>query len=278
MRLALCLAMMLAIPLQAGPRTITGPVAMVIDAQGEMRVGDESRSLEITHEVQVGASLKLKAGARLTLLVYGTGEEVRLTGPGSFAFDAKGMVSGPVVGIRRTKGPGLSLKESLKPGGLAQASLVMRGPFDIDLEEPAEPTIRSPRPTFRWAVIKGATAFAFSLRLGDGTLLYSTTTSGNHLDLPAGMRLQPGTRYRWELSTNLPGVRVLHSASDLEVLDPARAATLDRLQVEAGKGFSQRLLYAATLQVCGLHTEAKLQWRALAALRPEDPSLRSYAR
>ena len=278
MRLALSLSLLLVLPVQAEFRVPAATVAMVTDTQGEVRRGDDPQPVAITLEVEAGLPLKLKAGARLTLLVYGSGEEVRLSGPGTFTLDAKGIVTGPAAGIRRAKGPGLNLKESLKPGGLAQASLVMRGPLDIDVLEPAQPVVRTTPLQFRWAAVTGGSEYTFSLRQAGGAVLHAITTKDTAIHLPAGLQLQPGVKYQWAVSTSLPGVRLLHSEANLELLDPARSLVLDRLRTGASEGFSRRLLYASTLQVYGLLAEAKAEWRTLASQRPEDPMLQSLAR
>ena len=278
MRLALTLTLLLGIPVQAGLRIQSTAVAMVTDAQGECRLGEGSTPVAITSEVGAGVPLRLKAGARLTLLVYGSGEEVRLAGPGTFSLDGKGLVSGPPAGIGRAQGPGLSLKDSLKPGGLAQASLVMRGPFDIEVEEPSQPTVRTVRPRFRWVPVKGSTSYQFRLRKAGGDTLVAVTTQEPALSLPEGLELQHGSKYQWDLSTDLPGLRVLRSEGDLEALDEARGQFLDRLREAAPNSFSHRLVYAATLHVYGLLAEAKVEWRILASQRPEDAMLQAFAR
>lgn len=271
-------SLLLAIPMLAGPQVRSTPLAMVTDAQGDVRLGLEPNQVAITSEVAAGVPMKLKACAKATLLLYGTGEEVRLSGPGTFTFNEKGVASGPASGIRRSKGPGLTLKESLKPGGLAQASLVMRVPFDIDLVEPSQPTVRTARPQFRWVLVKGAQTYEFKLHHADGSVLFAATTQEANLSLPMGVRLQPGVKYHWVLSTDLPGARMLRSEGDLEVLDAERSRAINRLRMAAHKTFSDRLIYASALQVCGLLTEAKVEWRALAAQRPDDSSLRAFAR
>ena len=278
MRLGLPLALLLVVPVLAGPPIPAVAVAMVTDAQGEVRRGSDAKTLAITTEVEAGAPLKLKVGARLSLLMYGSGEEVQLTGPGKFTLNTKGTVSGPATGIRRTQGPRLSLKEALKPGGLAQASLVMRGPLDIDVLEPAQPVVRTTPLQFRWAAVTGASEYTFSLRQAGGAVLHAITTKDTAVHLPGGLQLQPGVKYQWAVSTSLPGVRLLQSEVNLELLDPARSLVIDRLRTGASEGFSRRLLYASTLQVYGLLAEAKAEWRTLASQRPEDPMLQSLAR
>jgi len=278
MRLALILSLLPVAPILAGPRVPSPAVAMVTDVQGEARRGNDPKTAAITSEVEAGVPLKLKAGARLTLLMYGSGEEVRLSGPGAFAMDAKGKVSGPAGRIRRTKAPELNLKEALKPGGLAQASLVMRGPLDIELLEPSQRMLRGTRPRFRWVPVPGATVYSFSLRRAGGPILHAATAQDAAITLAEDLQLQPGVTYQWTLSTTLPGVRPLHSEGEFEVLDPARGQALDRLRVAAARGFSQRLVYASTLQVLGLFDEAKVEWRTLASQRPDDPMLQSFAR
>jgi hypothetical protein len=161
---------------------------------------------------------------------------------------------------------------------LAQASLVMRGPQDIDMAEPSQPMLRGTRPRFRWVPVPGAAAYSFRLRQAGGPILQEATTQAAAITLAGDLQLQPGVKYQWTLSTNLPGVRPLHSEGEFEVLDPARSQALDRLRVAAARGFSQRLIYASTLQVIGLLDEAKVEWRALARQRPDDPMLQGFAR
>jgi len=276
----LTLTLFLPLPMLASPqvRPAPMPMAMVTDAQGDVRLGLETNQVAITSEVAASLPVTLKAGAQATLVMYGTGEEVRLSGPGTFTFNEKGGVSGPASGIRRSKGPGLTLKESLKPGGLAQASLVMRVPFDIELLEPSQPVVRTARPQFRWVPVRGAQAYEFKLRHADGSVLHALTTQATSLSLPPGVELQPGVKYQWVITTDLPGARMLRSEGDLELLDAKRSRAIERLRMAAHKSFSGRLIYASSLQVCGLRAEAKVEWRILAALRPDEPMLQSLAR
>lgn len=278
MRRIPALLMVLVVPIHAGPRVPSSVVCMVTDALGDVRLDHEAKVIDITREVEAGTSLNLKVGAKVTLLMYTSGEEVRLSGPGRFSFDLKGVVSGPKAAIHRIKGPGLNLKQALKPGGLAQASLVMRGPLEIDLEEPAQPVLRNPPTTFRWSGIQGVSSYAFSLRQTDGQVLYTTTTQTTMLKLPEGLKLESGVKYLWALSADLPGARTLHGEGALELLSQDRREILASLQQAASMDFSSRLIYATTLQVFGLISEAKTEWRALAVQRPEDFLLKSYAR
>lgn len=278
MRLALPFALLFVLPAFAKTRPPAPAVAMVADVGGDACVGDGSRPVALTQEVHAGVPLKLSPGATLTLLLYGTGETLRLAGPGTFTLQASGTLSGPKTGIHRTQGAGLNLKEALKPGGLAQASLVMRGPLDIDLEEPSQPVVRTARPAFRWVPVKGARSYVFTLRRAQGPVLITTSTPATRIDLPESIRLRSGVTYQWEVRTTLPGTHTLRSTGDLAVLDQARARKLNRLRAEARQSFAWHVIYASTLQIEGLLAEAKAEWRQLAAERPDDPVLQAYAR
>lgn len=278
MRSVLTCSLLLSISVIAPAQARKPAVAMVTDATGEAHLGANPDRVGITQEVNPGERLTLKPGTKLALLLYGTGEEVHLSGPGTFTIDGKGAIAGPAAGVHRAKRAALKLKEPLKPGGLAQASLVMRGPLDIDMESPSQSVVRTPRPAFKWAPVPGATSYALTLRKVEGSVVFTATTQKTALDLPAGFALQPGVRYHWDLIASIPGPHTLQSSSDLELLDKVKQADLEVLQTRSKEGFTQHLLFASALQVFGLTSEAKVVWAELAAQRPEDPILKHFAR
>jgi hypothetical protein len=154
----------------------------------------------------------------------------------------------------------------------------MRGPLDIDMEEPTQPVVRTARPAFRWAPVKGARSYAFTLRQAQGPVLVATSTPATRIDLPESVRLRSGATYQWEGSTSLPGAHTLRSTGELAVLDEAHVRELNHLRAEARQSFAWHVIYASTLQIEGLVAEAKAEWRRLAAERPDDPVLQAYAR
>lgn len=239
---------------------------------------DAGEPLGITTEIRAGVPLVLEKGNRVSLLLYGDGAQVRLIGPGRFTFDGKGVPHGPARGIQRLQGPDLVLHEALKPGGLAQASLVMREPSDVILVHPAQPAVREARPAFQWEPTQGAGSYTFTLRGPNGRIRFTTRVTNTTLELPASVRLESGKTYRWALTTTLPGVRPLAASGELTRLRRDQIRALKRLQRDAARGFRERFLYAATLQAWGLTAEAKVQWRELAAQHPEDPVLGGLAR
>ena len=271
------LGLIFSLPALAAPRPVSQAVGMVTDVQGRVPV-EAGEPLGITMEIHAGVPLLLERGNRVSVLLYGNGAQVRLIGPGRFTFDDKGVPHGPAQGIQRLQGPDLVLHEALKPGGLAQASLVMREPADLILLHPAQPAVRAARPVFRWEPVRGAGSYTFTLQGPDGRTCFTTQVTATTLALPASVRLESGQTYRWTLTADLPGVRPLSASGELTRLRPDQIHALERLQREAKRGFRERFLYAATLQSWGLTAEAKAEWRELTMRHPGDPILEGLAR
>jgi hypothetical protein len=115
-------------------------VAMVADLQGRASLqGDGlSEPLTLTAEIPQAREVRLEAGCRLVLIAYRDGEELTVRGPLRFRLDPQGHPMGSSQGFTRKRVDAPRLQEALKPGGLAQASLVMRAP-DGEAADPAGP-------------------------------------------------------------------------------------------------------------------------------------------
>jgi hypothetical protein len=256
--------------------------AMVTDLQGRASIqnGALAETLVLTAEAGSNCPITLDPGARIVLVSYATGEEITATGPARFTLDAKGHPAGPGRGIQVTPAKGLRLQESLKPGGLAQASLVMRdaGPAELALRSPLDRVVADARPRFAWEDLGTGAQYRFRLQGPGGQHLFAAEPAAPQADLPPGLRLQEGVAYVWAVSATLPDGTVRKAQADLALLGRAARIRLAALRSHAPESFSHQVAYAAALQEAGLLDQAKPRWRALQALRPDDPTLAAYAK
>ena len=252
-------------------------VALVVDLHGKGRLqgGNLEEPLALLMELSPSRTVHLEAGAKVVWVTLKTGEEITVLGPAQFSLDALGVPVGLKKGVQRKKVEGLQLKESLKPGGLAQASLVMRVPHDFELHSPKEGALRKAPTTFQWEALDGA-SFRFSLQNAKGEVLSQYEGKERKLVLPATVHLGPGS-YIWRVEATEPSGNPRQAEGGFQILGPDQIALLDAARAQKHQSFARGVLYAALLQECGLHLEAKAEWKVLAGLRKEDAILTAFA-
>lgn len=257
-------------------------VAMVTDLQGRatLQRGTLVEDLSLTAEVSAGGKVKLESGARLVLVSFATGDQVLAQGPAAFTLDGRGRPEGAVRGVQVVPFKAVRLQEVLKPGGLAQASLVMRAPSqgDFALLQPRSAVLMDRRPVFAWEASGEGARYVFVLRDQAGHEAVSLVTARPQAELPPGTFLDEGGAYVWIVSVTLSDGTAKRATGELKVLGTEAHAGLARLQAEGRGSFSMRLAYAAALQQAGLLEEAKAEWIRLSRERPEDPVLRAFAK
>lgn len=254
--------------------------AMVMDLSGRASLGEAAQAepLTITAEVPPGRHLRLEAGGRVVLVSFRTGEEITVKGPADFTLDADGRPVGLKQGFRSVRAVGLRLKQVLKPGGLAQASLVMRAPMgDFVLLSPGSRTVRSRTPLFRWESAGEKARYVLTITSPDGTERYRTETVSTEAEVPARNALTEGARCIWVVRASLPDGTGKEIQGEVEVLGAAQRHDLASMRRARSQSFAHHVAYAAALQCAGLTEEAKTEWRLLSRRRPNDPVLKAYA-
>lgn len=271
-----CLVATLCLPMSA-----QSIVAMVTDLQGRatLQRGTLVEELSLTAEVSAGGKVKLESGARVVLVSFATGDQVQAQGPVAFTLDGRGRPEGTAKGVQVVPFKAVRLQEVLKPGGLAQASLVMRAPSrgDFALLQPRSAVVRDRRPAFAWEGCGEGSRYVFVLRDASGREAASLLTGKPEAELPPGTFLDEGATYVWIVSAMLADGATRRATGELRVLSADARALLSRLHSEGRESFSLRLAYAAALQQAGLLEEAKAEWINLSRERPEDPVLRAFA-
>ena len=254
--------------------------AMVMDLSGKASLGEgvSAEPLTITTEVPSGRHLRLEAGSRVVLVSFKTGEEITVKGPASFNLDTEGRPVGLKQGVQRTLAQGLQLKQVLKPGGLAQASVVMRAPAgDFTLVAPSSRVVRSRTPTFRWQGAGESARYVLILGNPDGTERYRTETASTQVALPVQNALAEGSTYVWTVQASLPDGTGKEVRGEVEVLGATQRHELAGLRSKRTRSFAYHVAYAVALQCAGLSEEARAEWKTLSQQRPNDPGLKAYA-
>lgn len=276
------LLLSLATVLSAAPARGAG-VALLTDLQGKAIGSSSGRAVELTilAELPAGAQVQLAAGASMVALYLDSGDEYVFKGPATIVFRAaqpevttgeKPERRGPPLGAR-----GKDIH--IKPVGIAQGALVMRGtapgarlqPLNLHRTRTLET-----QPEFRWRELEPGVKYRFKLNDDAGRTLFQSEVAAASLKLPSSVRLKEGVSYAWEVSALLEGRKYSISA-EFTLASTDLRAEADALRPAASAPLSRRIAYAAWLDQVELKDEARKYWQAASAERPEDPRLRALS-
>jgi len=255
------------------------PPGLVIDAQGDATLA--GARVAILTGLPSGAEVTLAPAARVVVVHTQNGRQFELIGPGAFRW-----TGGKVEVVR----PGeLRVRESadaafgdlrLRTGRLAQASISMRGvpgESKLQLVSPASTWLLEAPKSFRWQPMASAASYRFQLTDSNGKPLHEARTSAAAVDLPAGVALEAGRTYGWQVQAELAGGRSIDGWTEFGVAAPDLRARVDRARPRADASFSDRLLYALLLDELGVREEAERLWAQLVRERPDDKDLAARA-
>ena len=275
------LAIVAAVHLAASVRAqAVEPPGLVTDVQGAATIAGQGR-LAILAGLAPGAELSLGPGARVVVVHSSNGRQFELTGPGAFRW------AGGAIEVVR---PGqLAVREStsavfssvrLRTARLAQASIVMRGRAEeggVRLVSPVSTWLLERPASFRWQPVPGVGEYRFQLTDSTGKPLHEVRTAAASAELPAGIALEVGRTYGWQVKAELPGGKTIEGWTEFGLAAPELRARVESARPAAGTTFSDRLLYGLLLEELGMREEAVKLWTQLAGERPDDPDLRARA-
>lgn len=249
-------------------------VAFVTDLKGEARI--DSQRATLMSEVAEGQKLVLGNGAGVTLMFIQSGEEFQLPGPGDYQVRGREVVAVKPDGARIVKRPTPWRTETthlVNVAKTATASLRMRGitPTNdgkgLRLLSPSG-KVANLNPVLRW---QGDTPTPFRLDVTlEGVSIFASDKAASPYTLP--VKLLPGRVYAWTVSASGQSV-----AAEFETLGVDELKRLNMLRPRVQSTFSDRLLYAVTLQGLGATGEARELFAQLAAVRPDLPELANLA-
>ena len=259
-------------------------VAIVTDLQGKATTSGDAGSpnLTILAELQAGVRVQLAAGATLVALYLDAGDEYLFKGPAAIVFGpAKPEVVSGEKPEKRSAPLGKAGRDvRIKPVGIAQAAIVMRGSHAnarIQLLNLHQTHTLETRPEFRWQELRPGLKYGFKLSDDTGRTVFEAQVGATSFKLPASVQMKDGVLYTWEVSTRLPDGRKYASSADFAIAPADVRTQAEALRPGSAAPLSSRVAYAAWLDQMDLKDEARSYWQAAAAERPEDLRLKGLA-
>lgn len=255
---------------------------MVTDLQGKAAtqpVSGKPLTLAITTEIAGEATVRLDAGAQLSVLYMNSGDEYQFSGPAKIRFGkaAPQVLSGAPAQKRAMARE--SKQVVVRLGSVTQAGLVMRnsGTGRIKLLSLAGTRTLETVPEFRWQPVSSADVYHFRLSNSMGQTLHEADLRDTSFRLPAAVRLERETTYAWEVSAQFEDGRRYTGVGDFRLASQELAAAVAAARPAADAPVAERVVYALWLEQQSLRDEAQRHWRALLAERPDDPGLAAAA-
>lgn len=262
------------------------PVAMTTDVQGAAWLieGSKKSKLGLMAYLGSGATLRLEAGARISVTYFAMPREFSLSGPAQAIIEAERLrtVNGAAPVMRNldqnkvAAGQQFTAKQRERQ---TVATFEMKAfvPGTLQLRQPVDTRLLGAPEEFSWRPLLGAKSYRFQLMDAQGRLLYSAESTMRNLRLPESVKLQPGQSYSWTVEAQGAAGEPQNANAGFSLVDTATAGTLEAQRPLATAGFSERLLYASLLENAGLKVAAQTWWKALASERPEDEMLQELA-
>jgi len=262
------------------------PVAMTTDVQGAAWLieGSKKSKFGLMAYLGSGATLRLEAGARISVTYFAMPREFSLSGPAQAIIEAERLrtVNGAAPVMRNldqnkvAAGQQFTAKQRERQ---TVATFEMKAfvPGTLQLRQPVDTRLLGAPEEFSWRPLLGAKSYRFQLMDAQGRLLYSAESTVRNLRLPESVKLQPGQSYSWTVEAQGAAGEPQNANAGFSLVDTATAGTLEAQRPLATAGFSERLLYASLLENAGLKVAAQTWWKALASERPEDEMLQELA-
>lgn len=252
-------------------------VAMVLDRTGEaelLHAGKTAR-LNVLDYLAPDAELRLGGGAGATLVYLATSQEWQFAGPGRYRLQAgqPTVLQGAAPRSRGLPAPSGQAMAKLEPAQrerMTQGAVVMRSSGLLRIVSPNNVDVLA-APVLLWKAPPESAVRISVIQADSQSLVAQTTTMAQQWAAPPTL---PAGSYLWrvELTGDTPGLprsgrfRLLGSSDE-------RAARLGNTP----SGFAQRVAHAVLLESEDLPHDALVLWRALAAERPEEESLKAWA-
>ena len=254
-------------------------LAMVLDRAGDVEVTTSGKTarLNLLDYLPAGAELRLPAGAAATLVYLPTSQEWRFAGPGRYRLqpDKPSALQGAAPDARPMPATASQAMAKLEPAQRERMTLgavVMRGNTALRIVSPNNVDVLNARPTLLWQAAVGSSVRVTVSTADSQTVSAQTVTSALLWTVPETL---PAGEYAWraEVISDAPGVARI---GRFRVIDDS-----DERRKKIGPvptSFSQRVARAATLESESLPHDALLLWRELSAERPEEETIRQWAR
>ncbi|MES2281788.1 MAG: hypothetical protein V4542_10290 [Pseudomonadota bacterium] len=254
-------------------------LAMVLDRTGDVEVTSAGKNarLNLLDYLAAGTELRLPAGAAATLVYLPSSQEWQFTGPGRYRLqpDKPSALQGPAPKARAMPAPASQAMAKMEPAQrerMALGAVVMRGNAALRIVSPNNVDVLNAQPTLLWQAAAGSSVRVTVSPVDSQAVSAQTVTSAMQWTLPAEL---PAGEYDWRAEV-LSDPNGISRAGRFKII-----AATDERRKKTGRmptSFPQRVARAVTLESESLPHDALLLWRALSAERPEEETIRQWAR
>ena len=253
-------------------------VAMAVDRTGDVDVTAAGKTLRLNvlDYLPPDAEVRLAAGAAATLVYLASSQEWQFTGPGRYQLKAgqPAVLQGAAPKARGVPAPSAQAMAKMEPAQrerMALGAIVMRASGPLRIVSPNDMDLLDARPTLLWQAADGQPV-RITVIDSNKAAAAQTVTTANQWTVPVAL---PAGDYLWraEIVSDTPTAPRNGRFKIISADDPRRARI-----VPATDGFGPRVARAMMLENEDLPHDALLMWRQLAAERPEEESLKQWAR
>lgn len=228
--------------------------------------------------------IRLPKNAEIVLTSFGSDQSYRLTGPGRAMIEAGGVktLEGPAAELIPQPANQRKVARAITPGQLQALKIA-----NVRLREvqenaflpvaPVEGTILATRPEFSWRAPDGCGSYFLEVSREGGKSVYAGKVDSNRAALPPGVSLARGAAYLWQVKCEGPSATSRTAQARFRVAGASEASAVLDLAPAKGGSFSERLTYAAMLQLKGYLYDAGEIWKSLALERPDSDLLDDLA-
>lgn len=258
------------------------PVAMITDLKGEANLVGKKSPLALLTYLSPGDEIELGEGAQMVVTYFDESSELSFKGPARIAIQqnvAKALKGKPAKLAKLDKDTAASAGKFVRSGRLTFAAVEMRA-FVIKptLLSPVNTKVSSVAPLFKWKSVNEAEGYLLVVSDEDGGTILEAHTTTNSWQWPMDKALKPGVKYQWSVQETLKSGEKVSATSSFTLADADMLARVASKRPGADAAFSEKITYAIFLESEGFREDAKVLWRELSALRPEDPNLKFRAK
>lgn len=260
------------------------PVAMITDLKGGAHLVSQKTAaqLAVLTYLPVGEEIILDAGAQMVVTYFDESAEFSFKGPAHILVQQKTVkvVKGNPADMRNLdKEKSVSAAKFVRSGKLSFATVEMRSlAIKPTLLSPVNTRITTATPLFSWKSVNEAENYLLVVSEEGGQPIQKVNVTSNSWQLPMETVLKPGVNYQWSVEETLKSGEKVTSKGTFSVADAETVKWVLSKRPVADASFSEKLGYAIFLESEGFRGEAKVLWRELAALRPDDVNLKFRAR
>ena len=231
-------------------------------------------------KIPAEAIIDLASGASLSVIYVSTGDEFKLSGPGSYQIEPSEpkTLSGAAPAKQTSIGGALNGKK-IRTDNVSQATLTLRGGSKratISLE-PLTPsgsiTLANPL-LLQWQAPTEGLSYQIQMIDSQNKALVSQEVSGNSFTLPPEISLLSGGYYLWNVTTTLPDGSLVNASAQFKVASNDDREKASKLKPQKNGTVAETVAYGLWLESENLSNEAVKVWKDLAARFPEETNIR----